>query len=108
MDAIQLYDDMPLRPKSGEVMSLATLPEAQKLSLIRETIVNMWVDENYIVMKLMDGAENAMFQWPKGEILPDHRTRLQYMNKLIKLLWLDKKEPLVITFKSLTSPELMY
>lgn len=107
MEEIQVFD-RELSPLRGEPMTLATLPETEKLALIRNKIVEMWVNEDYLVMKLMDWAENAFFQGPKWEILPDHKTRLMYLNRLIKLLWLDKKEPLVITFRSLTSPEMLY
>ena len=64
------------------------LPTNQKQSIkeiLKEKLKDKWLDTDRMVDILIDISENAVAQWPKWEILPDYRTKLQAIKYIMEI-----------------------
>lgn len=75
------------------------------LAKVRETLLSHWFNPDTIVAMLLDWATNAMMPTFDWWLIEDHKTRFSYINKAIKLLWWEKKEPVTIKIQPITQPE---
>ena len=75
------------------------------LEKVRETLLNNWFNPDTIVAMLLDWATNAMMPTFDWWLIEDHKTRFSYINKAIKLLGWEKKEPVTIKIEPFTQPQ---
>lgn len=75
------------------------------LEKVRETLLSHGFNPDTIVAMLLDWATNAMMPTFDWWLIEDHKTRFSYINKAIKLLGWEKKEPVTIRIEPLTQPK---
>ena len=75
------------------------------LEKVRESLLSHWFNPDTIVAMLLDWATNAMMPTFDWWLIEDHKTRFSYINKAIKLLWREKKEPVTIRIQPITDPQ---
>ena len=82
-----------LRWKNDELKSSHTDHEQSKIKeVIKEKLENKWYNIDKILEELIDVVENAMVQWPKWDILPDHKTRLSAIKFMMEITWTHEKK----------------
>ena len=74
------------------------------LDKVREALLSVWFNPSQVAKMYMNIINNAVVPTFDWGIIDDYKTKLSALNKAVKLLGYDKKEPVTIRIESLTSP----
>ena len=82
--------------------------DSERLNQLRIKLENVWLNDDELVSQLKDVINNAVYEWPKGTILVDYKTKLSAIKEIVKLKWYYKPQTVINVVNAFAKPPVLY